>query len=137
MIHSLLFRLLGLSLALLLASCGNEQCTVASMTLDPQTASADHNAAPPGNAQQFFSDGTLVGKCTVPAPMTPIRRGLQDVVWTVSDTVNVSVSNVKDSTFGTATCLGPTSGAATVTATLPADKNHGKGLVATGTIICN
>src|SRR5579864_3269559 len=35
----------------------------------------------------------------------------------VSDNTNVSISNVQGSTFGTATCNGPTSGVVTVTAT--------------------
>ena len=134
---TLVLRLLVALLALAIASCGSDQCTVASMAVDPSTGTADHNAAPPGNEQQFFSDGTMTGSCPAPPMSTPIRRGLQDVIWTVSDAANVSISNVKDSTFGTATCLGPTSGAATVTATLPADKNHGKGLLASGQLTCN
>jgi len=138
MTNHVTLRLFGLLLVLALASCGSDECTVASMSIDPQAGSADHNALPPNNAVQFFADANYVGKCVVPAPMnTPGRRGLQDVLWTVSDTVNVSISNVQDPTFGTATCLGPTSGAATVTANLPAGKNRGKQLVATGLITCN
>lgn len=130
-------RLLTLLLVLAFTSCGNNECMVVSMVVDPQTGVADHNAAPPGNELQFFSDGTFSSSCPAMPMGTPVRRGLQDVIWTVSDTTNVSISNVKDTTFGTSTCLGPTSGAATVTATLPADNNHGKGLVATGQITCN
>jgi hypothetical protein len=80
----------------------------------------------------------MTGHCPAPPMNVPVRRGLQDVIWMVSDTTNVSISNnTQDGTFATATCLGATSGAATVTSTLPADENHGKGLVSTGQLTCN
>jgi hypothetical protein len=127
-------RLLGLLLALALASCGGE-CFVASMRIDPATSTADHGAPPPGNTQQFLAMGTFTGHCFFPADAQFV--GMRDVIWSVSDTTNVSISNVADTTFGTATCLGPTSGAVTVTATLPANKNRGRSLVASGQITCN
>jgi len=62
---------------------------------------------------------------------------LSDVVWSVSDTVNVSISNAQDTTYGVATCVGATSGPVTVTATLPAAKNHGKTVSGSGQLTCN
>ena len=135
---ALVLRLPVAILTLVIASCGNDQCTVISMAVDPSAGTADHNALPPGNQQQFFSDGTMTSNCPAPPMETPVRRGLQDVTWTVSDTTNVSISNnTQDGTLGVATCLGATAGPATVTATLPAEMNHGNRLVSTGTITCH
>jgi hypothetical protein len=60
---------------------------------------------------------------------------LMNVSWSVSD-ANVSISNAKDATFGTATCLGPTSGPITVTAMLPASANHGRAVSGTASLKC-
>lgn len=62
---------------------------------------------------------------------------LLNVTWSVSDATNVSISNVKGMTFGTATCLAPTAGPVTVTATLPASANGGQAVSGTAALTCN
>jgi hypothetical protein len=59
------------------------------------------------------------------------------VVWTVSDNTNVIISNAQDATYGTAICLGPTAGPATVTAVLLASQNRGSALLGTSSLTCN
>jgi len=61
---------------------------------------------------------------------------LMNVSWSVSDTTNVSISNAKDITFGTATCLGRTSGPVVVTATLPASASSGQAVSGTAALTC-
>ncbi|MGZ4878427.1 MAG: hypothetical protein ACXVIO_09585, partial [Candidatus Angelobacter sp.] len=60
---------------------------------------------------------------------------LQTATWSVSDTTNISISNVHDATFGTATCKAATSGAATVTATVPV--GDGTNVTNTASLTCN
>jgi hypothetical protein len=135
---SLAIVLLFLSL---FAGCGETDCSsLIAVNVSPQSATADHNAAPPGNAMQFAAFGTAPSGCIVPAigPKNPIpQSSLNDVVWSVSDPTNVSISNAQDATYGTATCLAATAGPVTVTANLPANRNHGKALAGTATLSCN
>src|ERR1051326_3463046 len=93
---------------------GGDPCSpIPAVRVSPQNATLDHNASP-GNSQRFFSFATASPGCV--APMS----SLMNVSWSVSDTKNVSISNAKDATFGTATWLGTTPGRAPVTAGLPA-----------------
>ena len=127
-------RLLALSLALALTNCGGRNdCLVVLLDVGPESGIADHSAPPPGNAQQFLAIGEFAGSCAVPAVFPP----MQDVTWSVSDTAHVTISNTRDITFGTATCLNATSGPVDVTATLPANKNFGRTVSATGKLTCN
>lgn len=135
------FKLLvmALLLPLALAGCGGgTDCLISSMNVSPQTTIADHNAPPPGNAQAFKARGSVPEGCASPAgTQTPQVDGLTNVVWSVSDTTKVSISNSHDGTFGVATCLGATSDAVTVVANLPAGSNSGRALVASGKLTCN
>lgn len=79
--------------------------------MSPATATASHTAAAPGNQQQFSNNPVFHQGC----PALPLAFGF--ATWSVSDPANVSISNAKDSTYGTATCTGATAGPATVTAT--------------------
>ena len=115
------------------AGCGGggDPCSpIPGVRVSPQNATIDHTASSPGNSQRFFSFATASPGCV--APMS----NLMNVSWSVSDTKNVSISNAKDTTFGTATCLGPTPGPVTVTATLPASANHGRAVSGAGSLRC-
>ncbi|HSK43494.1 MAG TPA: hypothetical protein VLA83_06360 [Candidatus Binatia bacterium] len=91
-------------------------CKLAAIKVFPASATASHTVSPPGNTQHydaFASASTPVLGCF------EALGSLQTATWSVSDNTNISISNVHDATFGTATCNGATSGAATVTATVP------------------
>ena len=87
-------------------------CVQIGITVIPNPASADHNAAAPGNSVHFLAAATFTG-CAPPPPVDT------NVIWSVGDTTNVSISNVQGPNFGTATCKGATTGSTTVTATGP------------------
>ena len=130
--------MLDLLPTLALAGCGGgTDCSILSMNISPQTTAADHNAPPPGNAQAFKARGSVAEGCASEAGAKVQVDGLTNVVWSVSDTTNVSISNSHDGTFGVATCLGATSGAVNVAANLPADFNSGRALAASGKLTCN
>lgn len=108
----------------LLAGCGGgavpATCTFTGFAMivspaDP-AAAPDHAASPPENQQRFNAG---LGSPTGPEPC--IFHPLYQMVpaqWTTSDPENVSISSALDATNGTATCLGTTRAAATVSATL-------------------
>ncbi len=105
-----------LACAALLSGCGSQTvCPGPTLSVSPTTATADHISAPPGNQQQFHAysgPGAAVSGCAqaqVIAELTP--------QWTVSDTVHVTISSAQN-TNGLATCLGSTTGAATVIASI-------------------
>ncbi|HXE92138.1 MAG TPA: hypothetical protein VNK82_14360 [Terriglobales bacterium] len=124
-------RTLGLFflLSFLLAGCDTSTfCFISTLSASPATATIFV-----GSSQKFIASGsTTTVACTIQSDPDPATA----VVWSVSDPVNVSISNTPGATFGTATCLGPTSGAVTVTATLPAEANAGRKLTATSTLTC-
>src|ERR1700722_1595952 len=97
------------SLLLLCASlvaCGvsSDRCSVTT-SIAPVNATADHNAAAPGNEVQFSLSSTVKGNC----PLIPNFVG----VWSTSDSVNTTISN-QASTQGLATCLSATPTPATI-----------------------
>ncbi len=112
--------MVALSLSGVLAGCGSQNPTCAGnspvLAVAPATATADHTATAPGNQQQFIATSRPAAAgpdCAVPNVIEELKP-----TWTVSDTLHVSISNANDATNGVATCLGPTTGAATVTATV-------------------
>jgi len=120
----------------LLAGCATPQqtCSPTVVTaVSPATATADHMAVAPGNQQQFLATaapGASPG-CAVPeiiAKLTP--------TWTVSDTVNVTISSASDATNGVATCLGTTKGAVTVTAIGSPSSGAASETLGTATLTC-
>src|SRR5215471_13792799 len=129
-------RMAFISCALLLslagAGCGgsgNHDCNMTAVSISPASAIANHSAAPPGNQQRFIPGPVLPPGC----PPPPLPFGF--ATWSVSDPVNVSISNAKDQTNGVATCMAATAGAITVTATA----TNGNGTTASGTamLTCN
>ena len=131
------------SLALLIAlpglwltGCGGKiqasNCTVTGIKVTPATATADHTAAAPMNSQHFtaFPIFGPAGSCI--ALNTAVA--LNNVTWSVSDPVNVTISNVQGPDYGTATCKNATAAPATITAagTLP----NGSPASATATLGC-
>lgn len=101
-----------------LAGCGGSTKTVCKLTainVFPQTATADHAAAVPGNQQQFaaFAASAAPG-CAI------TLSNLTTATWSVSDPVAVSIGNVQGPNYGNATCLAATVSPVTVTATVPA-----------------
>lgn len=105
-------------------------CKLTAINVFPATATINHSAVPPGNAQHFdaFASAGTPG-CVF------TQSDLTTATWSVSDTTNISISNVQGATFGTATCNGATTGAATVTATVPA--GDGSNVVNTASLTCN
>ncbi len=101
-------RLLPLVLlSALTAACGGsptDTCKI-SASITPSSATADHNAAAPGNQVQFSLSSAVTGTC----PMTPDSVGL----WSTSDPSNTAISNLI-LTEGQATCLHATPTAATI-----------------------
>jgi hypothetical protein len=119
-----------------LTACGGHDCFFTSIAVIPPTAVADHSAAPPANSQQFVWIGDVRPGCVSLAAVTTPQVILRDVVWSVSDSTKVSISN-EAATYGLATCLAATATPVTVTATLPGAKNHGRALTATAMLTCN
>ena len=79
------------------------------------TGQADHNAAAPGNQQQFAAhSGEVVisGACAETALIASVRPQ-----WTTSDAIDVTISSANDLTNGLAVCTGTTLTPATITAT--------------------
>jgi len=126
--------LLALPLAFAVACSadgGGDPCSpIPGARVSPQSATVDHQAAPPGNSQQFFAFAVASPGCVAP------HSNLLNVTWSVSDMTNVNISNAKDGTFGTATCIGATSGPVTITATLPAGANNGQSVKGTAALTC-
>lgn len=116
-----------------LAGCGgdtNNRCFIGSITVSPGSATVDHAAAPPGNTQQFAAfAGSVPQGCAV------AQSNLTDVIWSVSDPVNVSIGSTPGPSFGIATCKAATAGAVTVTGTL--NQTDFAPVKATATLICN
>lgn len=111
---------------------GTLDCTVRALSVIPQNAAANHIASAPGNQQQFSAGPNMPMGC-IPPPLP-----FDFATWSVSDPVNVSISNAVDSTRGTATCLGATAGAVKVTASAN-DSRLAGGATVTGTasLTCN
>jgi len=122
-------------LVLLVAAlgCGGNSapaCKVTAINVSPASATISHTAPPPGNTQHFDAfEASATPGCAF------ALSNLTTATWSVSDTTNVSISNVHDATYGTATCKGATAGAATVTATVPA--GDGTNVANTASLTCN
>lgn len=109
-----------LLLAVLMAVCGAgcggtspPDCSVAvALAVAPQTATADHSAAPPGNQISFVGLDMPPASC----PPTPGAPRL-DLTWSVSDPGNVTIGNTQGVDYGVATCKNATASPVTVTAT--------------------
>ncbi|HET7873702.1 MAG TPA: hypothetical protein VFL42_14395 [Terriglobales bacterium] len=75
---------------------------------------------------------------TLPAGCIPPPIPFNFVTWSVSDQVNASISNTNDQTYGTATCIGATTGPVKVTATTTDGRLTGGGAASgTATLTCN
>lgn len=116
--------------------CGGKSstpvCKLTAINVSPGTATINHTAVPPGNTQHFDA---FAASSTPVLGCFEALGNLQTATWSVSDTTNVSISNVHDGTFGTATCKAATSGAATVTATVPV--GDGTSVSNTASLTCN
>jgi len=98
-----------LVVSLVLSSGASSASTCAILaSVTPATATADHRAAPPGNEAQFRLYSQVTGNC----PLVPDTLG----VWSTSDAANISLTTTKAQSGNnvTATCLGATSGPATI-----------------------
>lgn len=131
------YRLIGSIVSLLvfagLLGCGGKTTTMCKITafgISPATATVSHTAPPPGNTQHFdaFESAATPG-CVF------AQSNLTTATWSISDTTNVSISNVHDATYGTATCKNATAGAVAVTATVPV--GDGTNLSNTASLTCN
>ena len=116
-----------------LAGCENSHvCASGALNVSPQNAVADHSAPTPANSQLFLAFGA-----GLPVGCVATQSNLINVVWSVSDPIDVSISNMQGNTFGTASCINSTAVPVTITATLPASANHNKSVSGTATLTCN
>ena len=116
-----------------LAGCGNSHvCASGALNVSPQNAVADHSAPTPANSQLFLAFGA-----GLPAGCSATQSNLINVIWSVSDPIDVSISNTQGNAFGTASCINSTAVPVTITATLPASANHSKSVSGTATLTCN
>jgi len=103
-------------LSIVLAGCGGNTssgCRILSLNVSPNASAVNHNAAAPGNTQQFDAfAGSTTPNCAV------AQSNLTTVTWSVSDPVNTTIGTTPGLSYGVATCKAATSGAVTVTATL-------------------
>lgn len=117
-----------------ITGCGGHSqpdCTVVlGLTVAPQTATADHLAASPGNKISFVGSNSIVPGC-IPTPV-PLRL---DLHWSVSDSANVTIGNTQNVDYGVATCIHATPSPATVTAT--GTNRLGTTISGTATLSCN
>jgi hypothetical protein len=117
-----------------ITGCGGKSstplCKLTAISVSPNTAMVNHLAASPGNTQHFDAfDSSSTPGCVV------VQGNLTTATWSVSDTTNISISNVHDATYGVATCKAATAGAATVTATVPA--GDGTNVTNTASLTCD
>ena len=115
---------------LLTTGCGHQDCRSIGLSVSPPSATADHTAAAPGNEAQFFASAVVRNGCATAACVNCSGQ-----TWTVSDPGNVSISNNANDN-GTATCLGTTNGAVTVTATVSATRGSKHTLTQTAMLTC-
>jgi hypothetical protein len=99
-----LFAVVFLSVSMAACGVSSDKCVVTT-AITPANATADHNAAAPGNEVQFSLSSTVKGNC----PLIPDVVG----VWSTSDPVNTTISN-EPSSQGLATCLHATSAPAII-----------------------
>ena len=111
-----------------LIGCGAPSCTFVAIKIAPQAATVDHTAAPPANGLQFS-----VISATTPPGCGVMHGNPAKVSWSVSDSIHASISNAHGAMNGTATCLGATTGVATVTAAMP---SGGSRLTGTAKLTC-
>jgi len=127
------FRLASLVAAFVVSlGCGSSQqnCDLTAFSVLPSSGTADHAVSSPGNQIQFFATPVTKGQCASAACVNCWGQ-----TWTVSDTVNVSISN-NGIDNGTATCVGATNGAVTITATAPVSGKSTKTVTGTATLTC-
>lgn len=131
--HNLL-RLASLvaTAVLVSAGCGGTQqnCDLKALSVSPSSGTADHAVSSPGNQVQFVAGPVTKGQCAVAACVNCWGQ-----TWTVSDPANVSISNNANDD-GTATCLGATNGAVTITATAPVSRKTTQTVDGTATLTC-
>jgi len=111
-------------------SCGDSQYCSLRMLVDPGNASADHNAASPGNAAQFTASPTFPSGCPIP-PIPALT-----ITWSVSDPSNVTLTSTPGSNQVTATCVNATSSTVTATGGVAADPS-GSTIKGTAKLKCN
>ncbi len=112
--------------------CGDAaDCGPVGVSVSPNTATADHTAAQPGNQQQFVAFNSFPIKRGCPAITAAI---LNNVTWSTSDPGNVSISNTQGPTCGVATCINSVSSAVTITAAQP--RQGGSTFTGTASLTC-
>lgn len=100
-----------------LAGCGTAPpCTSTYvLTVAPQSGTADHLAAPPGNQVHF--QGMARAVASGPSCAVPALVYVEYANWANPDPTDIKISSAGDSSNGTAVCLGTTKGAVTLTGT--------------------
>jgi hypothetical protein len=97
---------------------GNPAMTSCSLTVEvqvnPTTATANHASAPPANQVQFIGTAEPTAPYGCPVPQWV---ALDYATWSNPDPADIQISSAGNSTNGTAVCLAPTNGAATLTGT--------------------
>ena len=128
------FRLASLVITAFLVSVGcggsHQSCELTALSVFPSNGTADHATSSPGNQVQFFAGPITKGQCVTGACVNCSGQ-----TWTVSDTVDVSISN-NASDNGTATCLAATNVSVAITATAPVSTKSTKTVSGTATLTC-
>jgi hypothetical protein len=86
--HLRLKLVLLLTAVLVATGCAQQNCRLTGLSVTPPSATADHLAAAPGNQVQFAANAVVPKGCVTTACVNCSGQ-----TWTVSDTVNVSISN--------------------------------------------
>lgn len=132
--HAAVLSASSILLCLAPTGCGGKsatpECKILSINVSPGAATVDHAAAPPGNGQQFSAF-----IASEPSGCAFALSNLTTVVWSVSDPVNVSISNVQGLTYGVATCKAATTGPVIVTGTL--SQTNFPNVSSTASLTCN
>jgi hypothetical protein len=126
------FFLVFLLLAIFAVGCGGTakvDCTPLALGVSPQSGSADHAAAAPGNQVSYVAANATRPGC-IPQP-GPLRT---DLKWSVSDTVNTKIGNTLNVDYGVATCINATPAPVTVSAS--GTNGAGGTITGTATLTC-
>jgi hypothetical protein len=95
----------GASTGCAVSPSSNAQVCTLEQFVSPATATASHMAVAPGNQVSFDVGHTyLQAACA----NDNVIASPQGYVWVSSDPVNAPISNAKDATAGTVTCLAAT-----------------------------
>jgi len=121
MVLTVLFGSIPLAGCAVSASTSQECASGITMKVTPASAAADHSQAAPGDQVRFQA---VVTPTSSPGCATPAWAMTATPTWANPDPKDISIDSSSDtSKNGLATCLGPTNGPVTLTATFTLGTN--------------